>query len=1016
MKHYKNLLLTICVVLIMPVFAGCADELVQLSQEFRGLKITLSGEAVGSKTLYPEMPSFSKFEITFWHTEGSSQESITLQGDETSVIVEDIALGQWIIYVTGYVEIDGIDYAAAQGNSQIIIVREREQNYLDITLNALHYPYGENGTLVLSLSYPEEKANGVFFRIEPFNNMGLFSDSWYTYESPHSKTISLGPGFYIVSIELYDDYQAVYRVELVHIGSNLETKAGFVITEDDFIDVITISGTLDLRVTGVPKESIFNVFINAYLNSNDIMHYITSGRVDSQENTWSLTIPAFEDEVNISFGGHFQMSGNSRLYYDVNQSILAGNQNISGIDLTVDLHAITLSGTLNISYAGNPVSSAYVYSSYGGYTYIPSPEINSPWSVTIMSLDEPEDISFRVFAQHIYFGVIYDEQIEGLAIQAWNQDISGININIGEILNTLPEDTWIDGEIATSFQEDWYAINVSAGTTYYFWLNNGYEGNSIKTLYAYLCVWEGSTSIHSNGQHSWGSPYAFNPVSDTTVYLRVRGWSNTGTYGIAYNTSGIRPSIDVSGGLAVALPNDTWIDGEIATNFSEDWYAINVSAGTTYYFWLNNGYEGNSIKTLFASLSVWEGSTSIHSNVQYSWGSPLAFNPVSDTTVYLRVRTLNWNLGGTYGIAYNTSGIRPSIDVSEGLAVALPYNTWIDGEITTSGGADWYAINVSAGTMYHFWTNSSWDGNGTKTLPVVISMWYDNSEHFFINSYSYNSPMSFTADYSGTIYIRARCSITSTGTYGLAYNTSGIRPSIDVSEGLAVALPYNTWVDGEIITSGGADWYAIDVSAGTTYHFWLSNRWESISKTMYAALDIWGDSELTHSGIIHSWESPSGFTAASNTTVYIRVRGYTGWGSIETGTYGLAYNTSGIRPIILDISGGQAVALPYDTWLDGEITASSAVDWYAINVSAGTTYYFWTNSLWDGNGTKTMPIVISLWDNNGDHIFENYSYYSAMAFTADFNGIVYIRARCIYASSDTGTYGLAYNTSGTRPD
>jgi len=88
------------ILLSVLIWTGCSDVLTPLNPGVKGLKITISGDAVGSRTLYPEV-SFTKYVLSF---EGpSDHEDVTLQADTTSVIVDDLVVGEWTITATGYV-------------------------------------------------------------------------------------------------------------------------------------------------------------------------------------------------------------------------------------------------------------------------------------------------------------------------------------------------------------------------------------------------------------------------------------------------------------------------------------------------------------------------------------------------------------------------------------------------------------------------------------------------------------------------------------------------------------------------------------------------------------------------------------------------------------------------------------------------------------------------------------------------------------------------------------------------
>ena len=111
-----------------------------------------------------------------------------------------------------------------------------------------------------------------------------------------------------------------------------------------------------------------------------------------------------------------------------------------------------------------------------------------------------------------------------------------------------------------------------------------------------------------------------------------------------------------------------------------------------------------------------------------------------------------------------------------------------------------------------------------------------------------------------------------------------------------VPLAETVWVNGTIDDSYVMDWYSISVSAGTTYYLWFNNQYpgdgsQSLYGEVYAKYG--DDREIFYRQ--DAWYDPAGFTADSNGTVYVRVRGR--WWESYTGTYELIYSTAANRPV-----------------------------------------------------------------------------------------------------------------------
>jgi len=109
----------------------------------------------------------------------------------------------------------------------------------------------------------------------------------------------------------------------------------------------------------------------------------------------------------------------------------------------------------------------------------------------------------------------------------------------------------------------------------------------------------------------------------------------------------------------------------------------------------------------------------------------------------------------------------------------LTANTWVNGEIGDNGGIDWYTISVTSGT-YYLWWNDDWEGNGTKTADIFVDVYRGTPENLTMiwsnEDSAWSSPLSFTANSTGTVYVRV--TPYDSGTYGIVYSTANTRPAL----------------------------------------------------------------------------------------------------------------------------------------------------------------------------------------------------------------------------------------------
>ncbi|MCL2181290.1 MAG: hypothetical protein FWB83_09190, partial [Treponema sp.] len=268
------------------------------------------------------------------------------------------------------------------------------------------------------------------------------------------------------------------------------------------------------------------------------------------------------------------------------------------------------------------------------------------------------------------------------------------------------------------------------------------------------------------------------------------------------------------------LTYNAWENGEItSTEFSSSvWYSINVASGSEHYIWWNDANDGDNSKTLDVLVSAfYSNGAQIFSNTDsgYSSSRYVYFSE----TILIKVSPKNSGSIGTFAVAFNNSGSMPtavnsynastSIDANGVLTVAadetrtrftvraaapldkvsaaavvtiptapIPFNTWVDGNITSNNA--WFSFDVSKSATYCVWWNDSNDGDGIKTLDVSVSAYYSDGTLIFSDFDSgYTNYKSFYTDRSDTVLIKVSPAAPGgTGTFALAYNTSGSRSGI----------------------------------------------------------------------------------------------------------------------------------------------------------------------------------------------------------------------------------------------
>jgi uncharacterized repeat protein (TIGR02543 family) len=399
----------------------------------------------------------------------------------------------------------------------------------------------------------------------------------------------------------------------------------------------------------------------------------------------------------------------------------------------------------------------------------------------------------------------------------------------GEV-NPIPltANVWKDDEFTASSpsREIWYSFNVTAGTTYRLWLNDGYttSGDGTKTLDVRVSAsYSNGTAIFTGVDSAWSTAQSFTATSTTLVKVRVYPYNsnNNGTFALVYSTNETRPNtgsnytvtFNANNGSGTGPEPMTGVDGAtitlpekgslIRTGYEFGGWNTNTNGlGTNYLAGDSYTLAGNV--TLYAK---WNAVYIVTFNTNGGAGTAPASQPaVSGSSITLPSGEGLAKDGYIFGGWYTTTSTRAaysagaSYTVNGAITLYAIWNTdldgsgtdpdpfqlteasWADGSITTSTNNRevWYTFSVTSGTPYYIWWNDSNAGNNTKTLDVRATAYLDNSPipGFSAVDFAWSAPQSFTPTSDGTVRIRVYPYTTNnTGTFGIVYSETNTRPT-----------------------------------------------------------------------------------------------------------------------------------------------------------------------------------------------------------------------------------------------
>ncbi|MEO5340940.1 MAG: putative Ig domain-containing protein [Magnetococcus sp. MYC-9] len=469
------------------------------------------------------------------------------------------------------------------------------------------------------------------------------------------------------------------------------------------------------------------------------------------------------------------------------------------------------------------------------------------------------------------------------------------------------------GAIASSTETDWFALPLTAGTVYTLQLQGAASGRGSLSN-PHMILFSGAGERLDEAGWGGDATASFRPTSSGTYYLQVQGLqAEMGSYTLSSSTSTVNR---MSGGA---------VTGSISAAGETDLFELSLTAGTLYAFDLQGSNSGHGT-LVNPHLLLRNSSGALLSEAGWGGNARILYTPTVSDTYYLNAQGLSAETGS---YTLNSQAVT---------ATALGAETPTRGDIGAVGESDLFQISLTAGTPYTLALQGAAGGHGTLTNPRLMVR--DSQGYLAYDSDWYGSSGDvrsvFTPWASGTYYLDAQGHATQ-GSYRLSVGSS-----VDVGATGATAQPLTIGqsVAGEITTSGDADWFQVNLSAGALYSFALQGA-GSGRGTLYGLhlalrdgtgglLDeslVWGDAQLVYRPTVSG-------------TYYLDAQSIS-----ETGTYTLSSSTMTVTPL-------------GDSPISGAISTSGEVDRFALTLTTDSIYGFELQGAASGHGTLANPHLL----------------------------------------------------------
>ena len=583
------------------------------------------------------------------------------------------------------------------------------------------------------------------------------------------------------------------------------------------------------------------------------------------------------------------------------------------------------------------------------------------------------------------------------------------------------------GEIEVAGDQDWFAVSLTAGTTYLIDLEGSPTSKGTLTDTFLRGVYDGNSNLldsttNDDGGSSLNSQLEFTAPSTGTFYISAGAYgSSTGTYTLAITDTGSIDDYGTSASTAGNVSVNGNSSGTIEEANDQDWFAVTLESGNSYLVdlqgapssvgtlsdtYLRGIYDTNGL--LIANTSNDDGGI--------SYESQLEFFPASTGTYYISAGAYGSSTG-TYRVSVTNQGGIDDYGKTTSTAGTVSISGSVTGEIESESDEDWFAVNLQSGQSYLIDLEGSPTGAGTL-MDTYLQGVYDASGSLISSTSNddggegFNSQLEFTASSTGTHYIAARAYGSGTGTYTLSVNNVGGQDD-DYTDSISTTGSINIGgsARGEIEVAGDRDWFATSLQSGRTYQIDLEGSPTSagsLADTYFRG--IYDSSGSLISGTSNddggvSYNSRLEFTASSSGTFYLSAGGY---GS-NAGDYILRISE---LDAVDDYGSSTTTAgsVTVGGIVNGNIEESADEDWFGVSLQAGQSYEISLEGSPTLAGTLSDTYLRGIYDSSGSLIASSsnddggVSTNSLLEFVPASSGIYYISAGA-YGSA-TGTYKL----------
>ena len=581
------------------------------------------------------------------------------------------------------------------------------------------------------------------------------------------------------------------------------------------------------------------------------------------------------------------------------------------------------------------------------------------------------------------------------------------------------------GDIGTTGDRDWFAVEFEAGRAYLIQLEGRQKGLGtlrdpyLHAIYDQNGEWIPDTSDNDNGA-GLDSRLIYRATETATHFIAARSDRASSLHGPPHGTYQLSVTLipddftDNTDTTGAVRTDGRYTRGVLEYSADVDWFAVQLEAGTRYRVDVRGAgvdYGGtlpNPVMVVYDSSGdalVSDDNTGTGNNARLT-----GFVPETDGTYYIGV---NGRGGvGAYRVFVTGVPVDPDDDFTQSATGSgtVDVDGSVTGDIEADFDHDWFAVELEAHKTYRIKLEGSPTDRGTLIDPYLWGIYTggeEQNENLIANTFDddsgtgRNSEVLYTPTTAGTYYISAGAYEKYrpvTGTYRLSVDE--VEDDYLGATGTTGTVTVDSNTTGNIQFTNDRDWFAVEFEAGHAYRIKLegSPTWQGTLSDPY----LHGIYDQNGDRIANTSDDDSGvgnnsqlvYVATASGTHYIAAGGYVSGDYASKGTYRL-YVTDIVDDFGADTGTTGTVAV--DGSVTGEVQYPREHDWFAVELEADTPYVIRVEGREARQGTLFDPYLHGIYDQNGDLIPD----------TSDDDGGDGTTSELLFETPTAGTYYIS---------